>query len=75
MAFNTMKIYHPLDLINQIILDKVHLPCTYIWGPSSNQLFKEPSCDIAVTHDDLWADILEEVCSTCFIWLFTNAFF
>ncbi|KAL4079880.1 hypothetical protein V8B97DRAFT_2020641 [Scleroderma yunnanense] len=51
------KIYHPSDLINQIILDK------------------ESSCDIAVTHDDLWANILGEVCSTYFIWLYTNQFF
>ena len=31
-------------------------------------LIKAPSsCDIAVTHDDLWAGILEGVCSICFM--------
>ncbi|KAI5980925.1 hypothetical protein EDC04DRAFT_2058537 [Pisolithus marmoratus] len=34
------KIYHPSDLINQLLLDK------------------DLSCDIAVTHDDMWVAIV-----------------
>ncbi|KAI5994727.1 hypothetical protein EDD15DRAFT_756870 [Pisolithus albus] len=55
------KLYHPLDGINSVLLEKVYQVVSLVAWSCTHVFCQARHCDTVVTHDDIWRDIVHEV--------------